>query len=108
MQLLGRSGDLFKCLLTHGGLTKAQLDLIWEATKGKHESVVSAIHELMVCIAEHCDLPSAATLFQHMEQVPLKSFDTPLLNLVAKYEYPTHTTTALITTTTTTTTTIII
>lgn len=85
VQLVRRSAEILKFMNQNTPLSHAHLDMIWEASRGKHESVVNAIYAVISSLACVLTLEQATHLFSCISSVPLMEYQEELLLLVRDF-----------------------
>lgn len=61
-----RSPDILKFYINNSALDNEHLDMIWNTTRGKHESIVGHVHDIIVTIGQSLNAKSLMYLFEKM------------------------------------------
>jgi hypothetical protein len=84
-EIIRRSGDIPKYLARRRNLTIEDLDLLWEASSGKHESVQHIMHTSLSELAECLSEEQIDYILQKIAAIPLAAFDATALKLLRSY-----------------------
>lgn len=83
-EMLKRSVEIFVMFSHHGEMDDKLLDLLWDSSLGKQETIVDGVHKIIKQIAPLLPPSLLDHLFVKMKNLPASSFDTRLLALVKR------------------------
>ncbi|KAL6065920.1 USP domain-containing protein [Balamuthia mandrillaris] len=81
-ELIKQSVQVLSFMASHGRLTTEQLDMLWEASLGRHESEKRVIFEAIVTLAQKLPLKTIDHIFDRIKETKLKNYDSETLTLV--------------------------
>lgn len=81
-EIVRRAVDLVKFLAFYSLLEKSHLDLIWESSQGKHESIKHAIQQAITDLSNVLSYEDLDYLFEKIFQVEYRDYDNQMLVMV--------------------------
>ena len=84
-ELVRRSSEVVSFVAQFSGLSSMQLDLIWDASLRKHDSIVRSLHSILVDIALVLDLESAVYMVGRLTSLPFSTLDMDQLRLIHSF-----------------------
>eukprot|EP01132_Coremiostelium_polycephalum_P001351 gene1351-1706_t len=82
IQLLQKCTDILKFLAEQKALERKYLDLIWNASEGKHETIENVIYETIGNIAGSLPNEDVDYLYDKVTEIPYSHYTVQTLNLI--------------------------
>ena len=82
VQLLRRSMSLLRCMAQQQCVSPQQLDCMWAATRGKHETVATQVYGCMTAVIAVLPLTGLQHLFDRLSGVSVSEIDVQFVALV--------------------------
>jgi ubiquitin carboxyl-terminal hydrolase 34 len=86
-ELVRRCVDIPRFLSSEGELEDKQLDLIWEASEGKHESICHLIYASIGELAGGLPLAQIDYLYKKICNIPFSNYSVQTVNLIRSFSY---------------------
>jgi len=85
MEVVRHSADILTFIAQRTQKETKLLDLLWQASVGKHEAVQNAIYFAIIDLSPHLTLPDLDHMFEKIKCIPLKDYDNLTLELVHSF-----------------------
>ena len=82
VQLLRRSMSLLRCMAQQQCVSAQQLDCMWAATRGKHETVAAQVYGCMTAVIAVLPMAGLQHLFDRLSAVAVSEIDAQFVALV--------------------------
>jgi ubiquitin carboxyl-terminal hydrolase 9/24 len=85
IELVKRASDLLVLLAQFSRLSVEHLEMIWNSSQGKHDSLVRVIYQAVLDLAPKLNYDQSKFMFNLMKSVPLTLYDEKYLKLVKDF-----------------------
>ena len=82
VQLLRRAVHILRVMSQYGCVSPQQVELMWSASRGKHETVSTQVHACLMVVVSHLDDSALSFLLDRLKAVPLHEMDVQVVTLV--------------------------
>eukprot|EP00698_Gefionella_okellyi_P025572 TRINITY_DN9417_c0_g1_i1.p1 TRINITY_DN9417_c0_g1~~TRINITY_DN9417_c0_g1_i1.p1 ORF type:complete len:2658 (-),score=590.22 TRINITY_DN9417_c0_g1_i1:2579-10552(-) len=94
IQLLQRCCEIPQFLARNRQLSNADLDLIWNCSQGKHESIQQQVYLVIAELATALDIAQNQYMYSKIKSIPAAEYDEHFLRMVKLFSSNAHSTTA--------------
>eukprot|EP01119_Soliformovum_irregulare_P014939 TRINITY_DN4142_c0_g1_i2.p1 TRINITY_DN4142_c0_g1~~TRINITY_DN4142_c0_g1_i2.p1 ORF type:complete len:2758 (-),score=812.11 TRINITY_DN4142_c0_g1_i2:29-8302(-) len=85
IELMKRATDILKYMAQFHLLDRKYLDLMWEASQGKHEAIVHVIYTTATGIADSLSIEDIDYLFEKFKAIPYSQYDMQTIVMVRSF-----------------------
>ncbi len=85
VELIKRCPKILTFLATHGQIPEKYLNKLWQATKGKHDSILKAAYNVIIELAQELTEAHNDYLFEKFREIPITSYTSEFLHMLKEF-----------------------